>query len=152
MPAKTKIILQKDIPNLGIAGDVKDVSNGYARNYLLPRRLAVPATERTTAIWDAKKEQLAQERSEKLAQAQELGKKIQEVSVGRAVRAGQDGKLFGSITAADIASSLIEKGLPVDRRWVELKEPIRSTGEFTGSVRLHPQVRVNFKIQISAVS
>jgi large subunit ribosomal protein L9 len=149
---KTKIILEQDVPNLGVSGDAKEVSPGYARNYLFPRRLALPATPRTTAKWAEKKDQLAKERAEKLAAAQEAGKKIAEITVGLAVRAGQDGKLFGSITAGDVADALVKKGLNVDRRWVELKDPIRATGEFTGAVRLHPQVRVTFKIQVNAVA
>jgi large subunit ribosomal protein L9 len=146
---KTKIILEQDIPNLGVAGDAKEVAPGYARNYLLPRRLAVPATARIKARWDAKKDELAKERAQKVAAAQELGKRISEVVVGLTARAGQDGKLFGSITAHDVADALAKKGLAVDRRWVELKDPIRATGEFTGAVRLHPQVRVTFKIQVN---
>ena len=149
MPTKTKIILESDIPNLGVAGDVKEVARGYARNYLLPRRLAAPASARATTRWDAKKEQVAKERADKLEAAKEMGKRIQEVAVGLSARAGQDGKLFGSVTSGHIADALAKKGLPVDRRWVELKEPIRSTGEFTGAVRLHPQVRVTFKIQVN---
>lgn len=147
--AKVKIILEQDVPNLGVAGDAKDVNPGYARNYLLPRRLAAPATERVLARWDAKKEQLAKERAEKLAAAQEAGKKLQEVVVGLTVRAGQDGKLFGSITSHDVAEALSKKGFSVDRRWIELRETIRTIGEFSGAVRLHPQVRVSFKIQVN---
>jgi large subunit ribosomal protein L9 len=149
--AKTKIIIEKDIPNLGVAGDAKEVAPGYARNYLFPRHLAVPATPRTTAKWDAKKSQLVEERTKKLEAAREEGKKISEVVIGLTVRAGQDGKLFGSITSSDIADALAKRGLPVDRRWVELKDPIRAVGEFTGAVRLHPQVRVTFKIQVNAI-
>jgi large subunit ribosomal protein L9 len=149
MAAKTKIILEKDVPNLGVAGDAKEVNPGYARNYLMPRGLAVPSTERTVARWEAKKDEVAKERAEKLAAAQAIGKQLSEVTVGLTVRAGQDGKLFGAVTAAHVADALIKKGLDVDRRWVELKDPIRATGEFTGAVRLHPQVRVSFKIQVN---
>ena len=92
MPTKTKIILESDIPNLGVAGDVKEVARGYARNYLLPRRLATPASARATARWDAKKEQVTKERADKLEAAKEMGKRIQEVVVGLSARAGQDGK------------------------------------------------------------
>lgn len=147
--AKIKVILEQDVPNLGVAGDAKDVNPGYARNYLLPRRLAAPATPRVQARWDAKKEVLTQERAVKLAASQEQGKKIQEVVVGLTVRAGQDGKLFGSVTTADVADALSKKGFAVDRRWIELRETIRTTGEFSAAVRLHPQVRVSFKIQVN---
>jgi large subunit ribosomal protein L9 len=152
MTMKKKIILQKDVPNLGIEGDVADVAAGYARNYLLPRKLAVVATAKNIAILGEKKEKFAQDKKEKLAQAQEMSKKIQEQSCVLAVRAGKDGKLFGSITSGDVASFFNSKGLPLDKRWVELREPIRTTGEFSAAVRLHPQVRATFKIVVNSTT
>ncbi|MBK9430190.1 MAG: 50S ribosomal protein L9 [Elusimicrobia bacterium] len=146
---KTKIILQQDIPNLGVAGDVKEVSPGYARNYLIPRRLAVPASERARLIWDAKKDKWTRPEA-KLAAAQEKAKGIQDVTIGITARAGQDGKLFGSVSTADVADAFAKSGVTVDRRWVEIREIIRTTGEFQGAVRLHPQVRATFKIQVQA--
>lgn len=147
---KTKIILQQDIPNLGVAGDIKEVSPGYARNYLLPRRLAVPASPRARGVWDAKKEKVEEERQAKLLAAQEQAKQIQDVVIGISARAGQDGKLYGSITPGDVADAFGKKGVTVDRRWIELRETIRTTGEFQGAVRLHPQVRATFKVQVQA--
>ncbi len=147
---KTKIILQQDIPNLGVAGDLKEVSPGYARNYLIPRRLAVPASERARKIWDAKKDLVDAERKEKLAAAQDQAKNIQDVAIGITARAGQDGKLFGSVSTADVADAFAKRGVTVDRRWVEIREIIRTTGEFQGAVRLHPQVRATFNIQVQA--
>ena len=148
---KTKIILQKDIPNLGVTGDVMDVAHGYARNYLLPRKLASMATKRTLAKVDEQKQKLVQDNQKKLSDAQDEAKKIQEVVVILQSRAGDDGKLFGSVTSADVAHALAEKGFPIDRRWVEI-QPIRATGDFTAAVRLHPQVRAVFKIQVTALT
>jgi large subunit ribosomal protein L9 len=145
---KTKIILQEDIPNLGVAGDVKDVAPGYARNYLLPRKLAVPSSPRTRAVWEARKTQLNEERKTKLEAAQERCRQLEEVVITLTARAGQDGKLYGSVTTAEVAKALSGKGVSIDRRWVELRESIRTTGDFTGTVRLHPQVRASFKIQV----
>ncbi|MBL8022845.1 MAG: 50S ribosomal protein L9 [Elusimicrobia bacterium] len=145
---KTKIILQEDIPNLGVAGDVKDVAPGYARNYLLPRKLAVPSSPRSRAVWDSRKKQLDEERKTKLQAAQERGRQLEEVVITISARAGQDGKLYGSVTTAEVAKALLGKGISIDRRWVELRDPIRTTGDFTGAVRLHPQVRAAFKIQV----
>lgn len=145
---KTKIILQKDIPNLGIAGDQKDVAPGYARNYLIPRKLAVPASPRVQAFWESQKEKVEVERKDKLAASQERAKSIQDVTINVSSRAGQDGKLYGSVTPADVAQAFAQKGVELDRRWIELREPIRTTGEFAGAVRLHPQVRATFKIQV----
>ncbi len=147
---KTKVILQDDIPNLGGAGDVKDVAPGYARNYLLPRKLAVPATARARAMWDARKAQVETDRKSKLAAAQERGRQLENVVITLNARAGQDGKLFGSVTTTDVAKALLGQGVSIDRRWVELREPIRTTGEFSGAVRLHPQVRATFKILVQA--
>ncbi len=147
---KTKIILQKDIPNLGVAGDAKDVAPGYARNYLIPRKLAVPSTPRARLHWDSLKEKVDGERKTKLAAAQERAKSIQDVVVTISGRAGQDGKLYGSITQADVARAFGAKGIVLDRRWIELKDAIRTTGEFPGAIRLHPQVRATFKIQVQS--
>jgi large subunit ribosomal protein L9 len=149
---KIKVILEKDIPNLGVAGDVKDVAPGYARNYLLPRRLAVPASPRATARWDAKKDQVTMDRRTKLAAAQAEAKRIEGIVCGIGARAGEDGKLFGSVTTTDVARVLAEKGVMVDRRWVEIRVAIRTVGDFTGAVRLHPQVRAEFKIQVSPLA
>lgn len=145
---KTKVILQEDIPNLGVSGDVKDVAPGYARNYLLPRKMAVPASPRARALWDARKGEVEEERKTKLVAAQERGRQLQDVVITISARAGQDGKLYGSVTTTDVAKALSDKGVAIDRRWVELRESIRTTGEFTGAVRLHPQVRAAFKILI----
>lgn len=149
---KTKVILQQDVPNLGVAGDAKEVAPGYARNYLIPRKLAVPSTTRARQFWDAQKEKLEGERKSKLAAAQERAKSIQDTVVTMAVRAGQDGKLFGSVTSTDVARLFESKGISVDRRWVELRDQIRTTGEFQGAVRFHPQVRATFKIQVQPLA
>jgi len=147
---KTKIILQEDIPNLGTAGDLKEVAPGYARNYLFPHRMAVPASSRSRALWDAKKEQVQAERASKLLAAQERAKSIQDSTITLARRAGQDGKLYGSVTPSDVAEAFATKSQILDRRWIELREAIRTTGEFVGAVRIHPQVRATFKILVQA--
>ena len=149
---KTKVILQKDIPNLGIAGDAKDVAPGYARNYLIPRKLAVPSTPRAREYWETQKEKVEAEWESKLVASQERAKQIQDVVLTLSSRAGQDGKLYGSITTGDVARAFAEKGVTLDRRWIELKDQIRTTGEFQGAVRLHPQVRATFKIQVQPLA
>lgn len=147
---KTKIILQEDIPNLGVAGDVKDVAPGYARNYLIPRKLAVPSTARAQEYWATQKEKVDAERKTKLAAAANRAKGIQDVVLSLSLRAGQDGKLYGSVTTGDIAKAFADKGVVLDRRWIEIRESIRTVGEFQGAVRLHPQVRATFKIQVQS--
>jgi large subunit ribosomal protein L9 len=148
---KTKIILQKDIPNLGVAGDQKEVAVGYARNYLFPYKMAIPATFTALKLLETRREKVEEERKTKLAVAQAEAKKLEGVVCPLSFQAGDDGKLFGSVTTADVASALIRQGFPVDRRWVDLRTPIRTTGEFEGLVRLHPQVRVSFKIVVNAI-
>jgi large subunit ribosomal protein L9 len=149
---KTRVILEKDVPNLGMAGDVLEVAPGYARNYLLPRRFAVPATTRHLDRWNAQKEKRVRDNQEKLAAAQEQARKIEELVCAVSARAGEDGKLFGSVTTADVARALAEKGFSIDRRWIELREAVRTTGEFQASVRLHPQVRASLKIRVNAAA
>ena len=103
-----------------------------------------------TSAGTAKKDKVDAKRKEKLAAAQEKAKGIQDVTIGITARAGQDGKLFGSVSTADVADAFAKSGVTVDRRWVEIREIIRTTGEFQGAVRLHPQVRATFKIQVQA--
>jgi large subunit ribosomal protein L9 len=146
---KTKLILQKDVPNLGLTGDMIDVAPGYARNYLLPQALAVVASPRNVERWNEKKQKLSEENKAKLTAAQEQAEKIKQIVCSFSVRAGEDGKLFGSITSAEVAAALAKQGFVVDRRNVDLSGHIRTIGEFTGRVRLHPQVRASFKIQVS---
>ncbi|MGQ0645764.1 MAG: 50S ribosomal protein L9 [Elusimicrobiota bacterium] len=145
---KTKIILQKDVANLGVAGDAAEVAPGYARNYLLPRGFAVPASARHAAKWDARRQELAEENRKKLAAAQEQAKKIQQIVCTISGRAGEDGKLFGSVTTAQAAKSLADQGFPLDRRSIEFREVIKTTGEYTALARLHPQVRASFKVKV----
>lgn len=149
---KTKIILRQDVPNLGVNGDTLDVAPGYARNYLLPRSMAVPASARNLAKVAEQKQKISEENQKKLAAAQEEGKKIQALVCTITARAGDDGKLFGSVTTGEVSAELAKKGFNIDRRWIELREPIRTTGEFAVSVRLHPQVRASFKIQVNSAT
>ena len=103
-------------------------------------------------MWEKNREKLDKDKSEKLEKARETAAKLKEIVIEISSLAGKDGKLFGSITSGDIAKYLIGKGFSVDRKWVELRESIRATGEYQGAVRLHPSVRAVFKIQVSAQS
>ncbi|HOW28458.1 MAG TPA: 50S ribosomal protein L9 [Elusimicrobiota bacterium] len=145
---KVKVILQKDIPNLGVSGELTEVSTGYARNYLLPHRMAVVASDRALAQWQSQKEKVEKEKEEKRLQAQEVAKKIEEITCTLTARAGEDGKLFGSVTTGEISKALAEKGFNIDRRWIEVKEPVKTTGSFLASVRLHSKVSATFKLVV----
>lgn len=143
-----KIILLQDVEKLGKAGDVKEVANGYARNYLLPRRLAAAATP---ALLANHKQRVAaeQRRLEKEAEAKrQQAERLEQVTLTFKARVGKQGRLYGSITSQDIAAGLREsEGITIDRRLIELPEPIRSVGTFMVPVKLgqklEPKITVN---------
>ena len=143
-----KVILLREVDGLGKAGDLKDVANGYARNYLLPRRLVAAATPGLLANRD---QRIAAEkrRLDKAAEAnRQMAERLGEVTLTFKARVGSQGRLYGSITSQDIATALRDAhNIAVDRRTIELSEPIRSTGTFSVPVRiasqLEPKVTVN---------
>lgn len=143
-----ELILREDVENLGSAGDVVDVKPGYARNYLLPQRLAYRATE-----GNLRRLQEEQRREEKAAQrvrdeAMDLASRLEGQSVTFSVRAGEEGQLFGSVTAADIADRLKESGLGVDRQSVDLDEPIKQLGVYTVGISLPADIRPEVKVWV----
>lgn len=145
-----QVILRRDIAELGRAGDLVNVKPGYARNYLLPQGMAYEATEANLRRWEDERV-MAEERSRRtLETAQELGGRLEGQSVSFSVRAGDEGRLFGSVTAADIAGALAEEGLEVDRRRVELTEPIKELGAYKVPVRLHSEVRPEITVWVVA--
>jgi large subunit ribosomal protein L9 len=144
-----KIILQREVDKLGVPGDVVDVADGYARNYLIPRKLAIPATRGSVKHAEALK-QAHEARVEKaLREAQAVSEKLGATTVRIRGRAGEDGRLFGSVTAAKVAEE-IEKasGTPVDRRHLDLPEPIRSVGTHEVVIHLHPDVAATVTIDV----
>jgi large subunit ribosomal protein L9 len=148
-----KIILQKEIEKLGTPGEVVTVADGYARNYLVPRGLAVPASKgavrHAETLKRAHEDRVAKARVEAEALAERLG----DVRIRLAHRAGEEGKLFGSITAQDLAGEIERQvGEPVDRRAIHLDEPIRSVGSHEVHVRLHPDVTATVTVDVEAVS
>lgn len=136
-----KVVLTQNVPNLGRAGDLKEVADGYARNYLIPRGLATPATPEALQRLASQKQ--AQERRQAKAQAEieELAAVISRTQLVFKAKVGEQHRLFGSITAADIASELSRQvGREIDKRAIELEEPIRQIGEFKVPVRLAPKI------------
>jgi large subunit ribosomal protein L9 len=144
------LILREDIPTLGKAGDLVHVRPGYARNFLLPQGLAYEATEgnkkRIAAEKRARDAKLAADRIE----AETLGQKLAALSLTFSAKAGEDGKLFGSITAGDIAEKLEAAGFPTDKRRIELEHPLKQLGFHSVPVRLHPDVHADLKVSIEA--
>jgi large subunit ribosomal protein L9 len=143
-----QVILRERLENLGNAGEVVDVKSGYARNYLIPQGLAYEATAGNVRQIEREKAQREKADTETLSAARTRAATLEGVSLTFNARAGQEGKLFGSITNGDIADKLAEMGLEVDRRMIELDEPIKALGVFTVPIRLHSQVRPEIKVWV----
>ena len=143
-----EVILRDDVRSVGKAGELVRVKPGYARNYLLPQGLAYEATEgnkkRIAAETKARATRLASEKTAAEAFAERLG----QLDLRLTGNAGEEGRLFGSITAQDIASAIAAAGLEVDRRRIELDQPIKTLGEHTVAVRLHPEVHASVRVTV----
>jgi large subunit ribosomal protein L9 len=144
-----KIILLDDVPKLGRRGEVRDVSDGYARNYLLPHKLALNATpgnlRNIETIKAAQEGRAVRMRSEAETQAQ----RIEGLTYAQSRSASDEGRLFGSVGKADIAAFLAQNGLAIERRRIMLDEPIKSLGEYTVPVRLHGDVTATLKVNVA---
>lgn len=146
--ATKEILLIKPVENLGGEGEQVKVKAGYARNYLLPRKLAVPLTAANRRQIEAlQKRRMERERSE-LDGSQQLADRIQKVHVAIAVKTGEGGRIFGSVTAQDIQSKLVEQGIELDRRRIQLHNPIKSLGRHSVRIRLHQEVNIDFEFDI----
>jgi large subunit ribosomal protein L9 len=143
-----EVILREEIDNLGRRGDVINVAAGYARNYLLPKRLAVAATESNKKIVEQERQAHLRRDAKETADASELGKLLASLDVTIMQKAGENDQLFGSVTATDIAVALEKQGYTIDRRKVHLEEPIKTLGDFKASVRLHREVTVEIPVHV----
>jgi large subunit ribosomal protein L9 len=150
MPANIQVVLQQDVDKLGKSGDLVRVRPGFARNFLLPRQLAVPATTAAVnRIEHAKAVALA--RAEKAKkEARDAAGALANVSVSIGHKAGEDGKLFGSVTAKDIEAALAAKGVKVDRRAIHLAEPIRAVGSYEVTLKLASDITATIKVEVVA--
>jgi large subunit ribosomal protein L9 len=143
-----EVILREDIEKLGSRGQLVKVAPGYARNFLLPKRLAVPATEANKKIVEQERQAALRREAKEVGDAQELGKLLANVSVTIAQRAGENDQLFGSVTSADIAAKLEEQKFTIDRRKIQLHDPIKQLGEHAVTIRLHREVSVDIKVNV----
>lgn len=144
-----KVILQSEVENLGKSGDVLEVADGYGRNYLLPKGLAVKATPQNLKRLEAAIKAREEQKKEELEIARATAEKINDCTVVIKAKAGDKGKLFGSVTNNDIAAQLEEQyGIVVDKRKVDLKESIKETGFYTVNIKLHPEVNVGLKVSV----
>jgi large subunit ribosomal protein L9 len=143
-----EVILREEIEKLGRRGDVVKVTSGYARNYLLPKRLAVAATDSNKKIVEQEKQAYLRRESKEIGDASDLAKMMASVEVTIAQKAGDNDQLFGSVTAQDIAAALERAGYTIDRRKVNLEEPIKSLGDYKVSVKLHREVSVELPVHV----
>jgi large subunit ribosomal protein L9 len=143
-----EVILRQAVEKLGHTGDVVNVSNGYARNYLLPRGVAYVATEGNKRRIEQERQRLEAAEESRRAGARDLAEKLEQVSLTFSARVGEEGKLFGSVTSADIAAQLAAQGLAVEKRQIDLHEPIKALGVYRVPVRLHADVHPEIKVWV----
>ena len=143
-----EVILKEDVAKLGSRGDVVKVAEGYGRNYLLPRKLAIEATAGNKSVIAQMKAASVRRSAKEKSQAEELAKQFEGVSLSFQRRSGEHDHLFGSVTSSDIGEALEKKGLNVDRRKIQLHEPLKSLGEFDVPIRLHKDVTTHLKVVI----
>ncbi len=142
------IILREDIEKLGHRGQMVRVASGYARNFLLPRKLAVAATESNKKIVEQERQAHLRREAKAQNEAQDLGKLVGAVELTIVQKAGENDQLFGSVTAADVAVALEKQGYSIDRRKVILEEPIKTLGDFKVTIRLHKDVSVEVPVHV----
>ncbi len=143
-----EVILKEDVSKLGSRGDVVKVAEGYGRNYLLPRKLAIVANESNKAVIGQMKAAAVRRSAKEKAQAEELAKQFDGLSVTFQRRSGEHDQLFGSVTSSDIAEGIAKKGINLDRRQIQLHDQLKTLGEFTVPVKLHKDVTAHLKVVI----
>jgi large subunit ribosomal protein L9 len=143
-----EVILKEDIANLGHRGDVVKVADGYGRNYLLPRKLALQATATNKAVIEQMKASAARRAATEKAQAEKQVAVLEPLVLTFTRKSGDQGHLFGSVTSADIAAELAAQGFEVDRRKIQLNEPLKSLGEFVVPIRLYREVTARVKVKV----
>ncbi|MBX0310577.1 MAG: 50S ribosomal protein L9 [Sulfurihydrogenibium sp.] len=143
-----KVVLTKDVEGWGTIGDVIEVKRGFARNYLIPRGLALELTEENKRLIDNILAQKARKLQREKEKALELAKKLNgvEIEIGRPI--GVTGKMYGSVTTSDIAEKLKEKGIEIDKKKIMLRSPIRNLGSYNIQVKLHPEVSATIKVHV----
>lgn len=143
-----KVILIENIENLGRRGEIKDVANGLARNHLLPKKMAVEATKSNINLWEQKLKSVKEKDAKIFEDAKELGEKLDMVTLQIAVKAGEEDKIFGSVTSQHIADGLGEKGYDISKKDVQLDDPIKTLGTHTVNIKLHPEVTVDITVDV----
>lgn len=143
-----KVILRQNYEGLGQLGDVVDVKEGFAINFLLPRKIAYTATKGSLAALNEEKKHIEKKVAKELNVAEKLALELEKVSVTIPVQTGEEDKMFGTVTNQMIGDALAEKGFDLDRRKIELDEPIKALGIYTVNIKLHPKVSSNIKVWV----
>ena len=143
------VVLTQDDPKLGKRGEVVKVSSGYAQNFLFPHRKAQPATAANLKFFDAEKARTSKEDAERLLSARELAGRLKDLRLNMEVSSGEGEKLFGSVTSQDIAEALAHRGISLDRKKIHLDEPLKRLGSYEVPVKLHPQINVSLKVELT---
>ena len=145
---RLKVILQKDVPKLGLKGEIKEVSDGYARNFLLLQGYAVEATAGRIRELERQEARRSHRVEKDRVEAEALARNLEGKTVLIKTTAGEEGRLFGSVTTADIAGALQQQGIKVDRKKIEVDGPIKTLGPHVVEIKLHPQVNVSFTVNV----
>jgi large subunit ribosomal protein L9 len=143
-----EVILKEDVVALGSRGDVVKVAEGYGRNFLLPRKLAIEASAGNKKVIEQMKAASVRRSAKEKAQAEELSKQFEGLSVSFQRKSGENDQLFGSVTSGDLADALSKKSFNIDRRKIQLHEPLKTLGEFVIPVKLHKEVTAHLKVVI----
>jgi len=147
-----EVILLQDVKSLGKKGDVVKVSDGYARNYILPKKLGLEATKQNLYELEQQKAAEAKRQKEILEEAKAFAKKLEEITVKVSIKAGEGGKTFGSVSTKEIVAAVKEQfGFDIDKKKLQLNDPIKNAGSYTVPVKLHPQVTADMKILVEAI-
>lgn len=144
-----EVILREDVEKLGSRGEVVKVAPGYARNFLLPKRLAVEANESNKKIVEQERQAYLRKEAKAKGEMEDLGKLLSGVSVTISQKAGENDQLFGSVTSKDVADALAAKGYTIDRRKIQLDDPIKQLGEFKVPVKLHKEVTAEVTVTVT---
>ncbi len=143
-----KIILRQDVDSLGMEGQVFEVSSGYARNYLIPKGMALEATQQNIKLLEGQKRKIEENRLKAKEEAVRAAEKLADLVLTISQKAGEEDKLYGSVTTMDIAEQLEQKGVRIDRKRIRLERPIKTLGEHMVPVRLHPEVTASVKVLV----
>jgi large subunit ribosomal protein L9 len=145
-----EVILRQDVDELGLEGDIVKVAKGYGRNYLIPQSMALEASEHNRKALELQRKKIELKRVRFKEEAEKVKAAMEEVVVTFSQKAGEEGKLYGSVTSMDVASQLKEQGIDIDRRKIVMEKPIKELGEFEVGIKIYPEVTATIKVVVNA--